>query len=56
MIAEILETRNEKTYNAVLDYHGCHTVKLATPVDVEDCAVVITYSSPAKKQGSFESI
>lgn len=39
------------TQDASLDWHGYHTVKLTTPVDVEDCAVVITYSKGAPVEG-----
>jgi C1A family cysteine protease len=37
--------------DAVLDYHGYHTVELDTPVDVTDCAVSITYSKGAPVEG-----
>ena len=37
--------------DAVLDYHGYHTIKLDTPVDVTDCAVAITYSKGAPVEG-----
>ncbi|MBP3747826.1 MAG: hypothetical protein J6I47_10295 [Ruminococcus sp.] len=37
--------------DAVLDYHGYHTVVLDTPVDVTDCAVAITYSKGAPVEG-----
>ena len=37
--------------DAVLDYHGYHTVKLDTPVDVTDYAVAITYSQGASVEG-----
>jgi len=39
------------TQDASLDYHGYHTVKLTTPVDVEDFAVVITYTKGAPVEG-----
>ena len=39
------------TQDAVLDYHGYHTVELTKPVDVEDFAVVITYSKGAPVEG-----
>lgn len=39
------------TQDAVLDYHGYHTVVLDTPVDVTDCAVAITYSKGAPVEG-----
>ena len=39
------------TQDASLDWHGCHTIKLTTPVDVEDYAVVITYSKGAPVEG-----
>ena len=39
------------TQDAVLDYHGYHTVELTKPVDVEDYAVVITYSKGASVEG-----
>ena len=35
------------TQYAKLDYQGYHTIKLSTPVDVEDFAVAITYSKGA---------
>ena len=37
--------------DASLDWHGYQTVKLTTPVDVEDFAVVITYSKGAPVEG-----
>ena len=37
--------------DAVLDYHGYHTVVLDTPVDVTDYAVSITYSKGAPVEG-----
>lgn len=37
--------------DAVLDYHGYHTVKLSEPVDVTDYAIVITYSKGAPVEG-----
>ncbi|MBQ6181711.1 MAG: hypothetical protein IJK31_08535 [Ruminococcus sp.] len=37
--------------DAVLDYHGYHTVILDTPVDVNGCAVAITYSKGAPVEG-----
>ena len=39
------------TQDAALDYHGYHTVVLTTPVEVEDYAVVITYSDGAPVEG-----
>ena len=39
------------TQDAVLDYHGYHTVELTKPVDAEDFAVVITYSKGAPVEG-----
>ena len=38
--------------DAVLDYHGYHTVVLDKPVDVTDCAVAITYSKGAPVEGN----
>ena len=37
--------------DAVLNYHGYHTVVLDTPIDVTDCAVAITYSKGAPVEG-----
>ena len=37
--------------DAVLDYLGYHTIVLDAPVDVEDCAVAITYSKGAPVEG-----
>ena len=37
--------------DAKLGYHGYHTVELTKPVDVEDFAVVITYSKGAPVEG-----
>ena len=37
--------------DAILDYHGYHTVVLDTPVDVTDYAVTITYSKVAPVEG-----
>ncbi|WP_298528140.1 lectin like domain-containing protein [uncultured Ruminococcus sp.] len=37
--------------DAVLGYHGYHTVDLDTPVDVNDFAVAITYSKGAPVEG-----
>lgn len=39
------------TQDAVLDYHGYHTVELTKPVDVEDFAVAVTYSKGAPVEG-----
>lgn len=39
------------TQDATLDYKGCHTVELTKPVDVEDYAVVITYTKGAPVEG-----
>ena len=40
-----------------LDYHGYHTVELTKPVEVEDYAVVITYSKGAPVEGeSFDTV
>ena len=39
------------TQDAVLDYHGYHTVKLTKPVDVDGFAVAITYSKGAPVEG-----
>ena len=36
---------------AVLDYHGYHTITLDTPVPVSDCAVAVTYSKGAPVEG-----
>ena len=44
------------TQDAVLDYHGYQTIELAKPVDVENYAVVITYSKGAPVEGEgFET-
>lgn len=37
--------------DAVLDYNGYHTITLASPVDAEDFAVVITYEKGAPVEG-----
>ena len=39
------------TQDAVLDYHGCHTVELTKPVEVSDFAVVVTYEKGAPVEG-----
>ena len=39
------------TQDAVLDYHGYHTIELDTPVDVSDFAVVISYEKGAPVEG-----
>ncbi|MDO5435554.1 MAG: lectin like domain-containing protein [Clostridia bacterium] len=39
------------TQEAVLDYHGYHTVELNTPVTVDGCAVAVTYSKGAPVEG-----
>lgn len=39
------------TQDAVLDYHGYHTVELDTPLAVDGCAVAITYSEGAPVEG-----
>lgn len=39
------------TQDAVLDFKGYHTIELTKPVDVEDYAVVITYSKGASVEG-----
>lgn len=39
------------TQDAVLDYKGYHTVELTKPVDVENFAVVITYTKGAPVEG-----
>lgn len=39
------------TQEAVLDYQGCHTIKLKDPVEAEDFAVVITYEKGAPVEG-----
>ena len=44
------------TQEAVLEYHGYQTVELTQPLDVEDFAVVITYSKGAPVEGeSFDT-
>ncbi len=44
---------NEVLYSqdAVLDYHGYHTIELDDPVDVTDYAVAVTYSKVAPVEG-----
>ena len=44
---------NEVLYSqdAVLDYHGYHTIELDTPVDVTDYAIAVTYSKAAPVEG-----
>ena len=37
--------------DAVLDFHGYHTIELDTPIDVTDYAVAITYSKGAPVEG-----
>lgn len=44
-------TRLIYTQDAVLDYHGYHTVRLDTPLTVDGCAVAITYSEGAPVEG-----
>lgn len=39
------------TQDAVLDYHGYHTVELTKPVEVSDFAVVVTYEKGAPVEG-----
>ncbi len=39
------------TQDATLDYYGYQTIELTKPVDVEDFAVVITYSKGASVEG-----
>ena len=39
------------TQEASLDYQGYHTVQLSTPVEVNDFAVVITYTKGAPVEG-----
>ena len=39
------------TQDAVLDYHGYHTIELDEPVDVTDFAVVISYEKGAPVEG-----
>ena len=39
------------TQDAVLDYHGYHTVELSKPVEVSDFAVVVTYEKGAPVEG-----
>ncbi|MBQ1903184.1 MAG: hypothetical protein II168_02335 [Ruminococcus sp.] len=41
------------TQDAVLDYHGCHTVELTKPVEVSDFAVVVTYEKGAPVEGEL---
>ena len=41
------------TQNAVLDYHGYHTIPLDTPVDVTDYAVAVTYTKGASVEGEY---
>ena len=38
--------------DAVLGYHGYHTIELDTPIEVTDYAVAITYSKAAPVEGS----
>ena len=55
----IIEVYNEDftellyTQNAVLGYHGYHTIYLDTPVDVTDYAVAITYTKGAPIEGEY---
>jgi hypothetical protein len=37
--------------DAVLDYHGYHTIDLDTPIDVSDFAVVVSYEKGAPVEG-----